>query len=314
MLVEIRQMRIATAVIPVPLAGQARGINLFRLVASLLFVLFAPLLARAQDGTISETEFWTRLRQSEGLVEASSAEAVRALWDGVAEVRLADGTTQPVDVTWLTAGLDDPAQRATALERTRALLAYHDRQQAGDSANASDDALNDVLNDPRFQYADAPIPEPPSDSPAWPDLGGLLQALFLIGGIGLLVLALIAAMRHLRVQEQPVVLADERDDPTTFSGAVDRASEKATAQDYRSAIRYLYLSALLLLDEKGLLRYDATLTNREHLRQLTDRPQLRDHLQWIITVFEDVWYGYLPIDEQHYQQFQQRIQQLTEGV
>jgi hypothetical protein len=41
--------------------------------------------------------------------------------------------------------------------------------------------------------------------------------------------------------------------------------------DYRTAVRYLYLSLLLLLEEHGLLRYDRPLTDREYLQASRSR-------------------------------------------
>jgi hypothetical protein len=118
------------------------------------------------------------------------------------------------------------------------------------------------------------------------------------------------------LQIQPAALDDgaSPDEPATSSGAVDRAAEFAAAHDYRSAIRYLYLSSLLLLDERGLIHYDSSLTNREHLRQVHNRPQLHDLLRGIVNVFEDVWYGYASVDEAFYQQYLQHIHQLWQFV
>ena len=92
------------------------------------------------------------------------------------------------------------------------------------------------------------------------------------------------------------------------------ASDRAANRDYRTAIRYLYLSSLLTLDERGLIRYDATLTNREHLRQIDDQPQLLTLLRPIVAAFEDVWYGYAPVDEALYQRYSQDIQKLQQFI
>ncbi len=90
------------------------------------------------------------------------------------------------------------------------------------------------------------------------------------------------------------------------------AVRSEASQDYRAAIRYLYLSSLLTLDERGLIRYDRTLTNREHLRQVADNQPLFDLLRPIVNVFDRVWYGFAPVDAALYQDFRQNVERLTQ--
>jgi hypothetical protein len=92
--------------------------------------------------------------------------------------------------------------------------------------------------------------------------------------------------------------------------ARERAAESEAASDYRNAVRYLYLSSLLMLDERGLIHYDRTLTNREHLRQVADRTQVAEALRPVVNTFDDVWYGFAPINETLYQQFRHDVEQL----
>jgi hypothetical protein len=94
------------------------------------------------------------------------------------------------------------------------------------------------------------------------------------------------------------------------------ASQKAQALsgsgDYRHALRYLYLSALLLLDERGLLRYNRAQTNREYLRQVRSRPELAGHLKEVVETFDRVWYGFQPIDEASYARYAEHVSALEE--
>lgn len=59
-------------------------------------------------------------------------------------------------------------------------------------------------------------------------------------------------------------------------------------------MRYLYLAALLRLDERGQLRYNRALTNREYLDRVQDNPHLQAALPPIVETFDRVWYGYAP--------------------
>lgn len=301
-------------------------------VTALLFVLaslwtgFA--FAQAQDSPISEDQFWARLQQSQRLLDdagGATALEVITLWQGVTQVQGGDRVT-PVEMGWLTEPLrsDDAETLKAVQEQIAALLAYHEQQEAGtsNSSSPSQAALDDVLRDPRFQYAEVtPTPLPPlPPTPDLPDLSapdlslGLSQFLLTVVGIVVVVFVLLYFARTLGIQGAALPGEGEDDEPATASGARDRASERAAAQDYRTAIRYLYLSCLLMLSERGLIHYDATLTNREHLRQVQAQPQLLKLLRPVVNAFEEVWYGYAPVDEAFYQQFLRHIEQLREFV
>jgi hypothetical protein len=75
-------------------------------------------------------------------------------------------------------------------------------------------------------------------------------------------------------------------------------------------VRYLYLSSLLLLEERDLIRYDRSQTNQEYLRSVAGRPELAVILQDVIDVFDRVWYGFQSLDSRAYAQYQARVEQL----
>ncbi len=94
---------------------------------------------------------------------------------------------------------------------------------------------------------------------------------------------------------------DEVAESSTESVATERAaltqSEKAAeSKNFREALRFLYLSAIFHLQERGMLTYDKSLTNLEYLRTLQAHAELQDVLRPAIQVFDDVWYGYKPCD------------------
>jgi len=69
-----------------------------------------------------------------------------------------------------------------------------------------------------------------------------------------------------------------------------------------------------MLDERGLIRYNPTLTNREHLQQIANKPQLVERLRPVVNTFERVWYGFAPVDEALYQEFRRNVESLERGV
>lgn len=92
--------------------------------------------------------------------------------------------------------------------------------------------------------------------------------------------------------------------------AIAQADSLNQIGDRRLAVRYLYLAALLRLDERGALRYDKALTNREYLWQLGGNLALRGRLEPIIETFDRVWYGQELIDELAYRAYAADVEQL----
>jgi len=98
----------------------------------------------------------------------------------------------------------------------------------------------------------------------------------------------------------------------TSEAAFERAQSLSRGGDYRAAVRFLYLSSLLLLDERGLLRYDRSKTNREYLRSVSSSPELQKPLSEVIEVFDDVWYGYHQVNEEAFKHYSDRVEELKE--
>jgi len=102
--------------------------------------------------------------------------------------------------------------------------------------------------------------------------------------------------------------------PLTATAARQQATELAQAGNYREAVRQLYLSALLSLEEHALIRYDRSLTNREVLAQVQKQQPVQSHLQPIVETFDNVWYGIHEPDQTTFSDYAQEIDELAETV
>ena len=98
----------------------------------------------------------------------------------------------------------------------------------------------------------------------------------------------------------------------TSESAFNKAQSLSRGGDYRSAVRYLYLSSLLLMDERGVLRYDRSKTNREYLRSVANSPELAKPLEEVIEVFDNVWYGYHSLEEESFKHYSDRVEELKD--
>jgi hypothetical protein len=137
-----------------------------------------------------------------------------------------------------------------------------------------------------------------------------------VGGT-LLVLAVLGALiynlwRMVAPHTALPVAGDQAGERLSARGALAQAGTLAAGGDYRAAIRYLYLSTLLLLDERRALRYDRSLTNREVLAQIASDEALVERLRPVVDEFDRVWYGFAPVDEAEYEEYRRQIGRVRE--
>ncbi len=295
------------------------GLRLRFLLVAVVALSGAGLL-RAQETPVDESVFWASLALTQTLLDRqgdpeAALSDIRALWQNVEAVRLSDGTVVRADMAWLGDAQADDLEAAR--QGVRALLNYR-AQQVRDPVDteAALAVLARVLDDPRFRYPDAtptPVDEPAIELPDTsvqlmsPQLGQLVLIALGVAAVGA------ALVYFMRVRPAAAEAAPDSDgDPTTSDAAGELATSSEAARDYRSAIRYLYLACLLLLDERGLIRYDPALTNREHLRQIAGQPQLLDLLRPVVHTFDHVWYGFAPVDATLYGDFRRRVERLQQ--
>ena len=144
-------------------------------------------------------------------------------------------------------------------------------------------------------------------------LGGLAETapvlfwLLLIICIG----ALIAVVILIVLQFRAVFTRSYRDRSASAQAAAQRrglaatyrreAEQRASAGDYTEAVRYLFLSLVYRLDERGRVSLHQAYTNREYLELLGDRLPVRDSLRIIVDTLDDHWYGLRPCDCSQYE-------------
>lgn len=145
--------------------------------------------------------------------------------------------------------------------------------------------------------------------------GRIITLLIVIAGVASIVILLFFIARRLKREVIPFVEPApnaEEVGPHTARRAMDHAQNLSEEGDYRQALRYLYLSTLLLLEERGFIRYDRTRTNLEYLQSVVDHPQLAARLREIIEIFERTWYGLHMPDAQTYAKFERQVHSLRE--
>lgn len=247
----------------------------------------------------------------------------------IREVALPDGTTVAIDNTWLQdelAHTEPDTQRIS--QRLGALLDA--LEQTGPYAPADATArLNEMLRRPPFlQEERAPSLLGMILDWLYPFIERFLGLfgrgsgnsasafgwLATIGGTIVIIALLIYVVLHLRrgLVNEARAAANDPEAHLTAHTASEQAAALARDGDYRTGVRYMYLSALLWLDERDVLRYDRALTNREYLEHLRDNNELRSRLLPIVETFDRVWYGYAQLDAQSFEAYRQQVEALRQ--
>jgi hypothetical protein len=84
-------------------------------------------------------------------------------------------------------------------------------------------------------------------------------------------------------------------------------------ENFRLAIRYLYLQTLNRLSERNWLNLSPDKTNYQYVRELA-KPQLRNGFSRITLHYEYAWYGDFRIDENVYKQVKSDFDQFNQSV
>jgi hypothetical protein len=279
--------------------------------------------ANAGDGIVSQEAYRQSIALALELVEKDEPRLASDLLEALTAVELPGGEVMPVDHGWFIAALraGEPDLEAVSV-RLSTLLGELESWPPGTVAPDAFEQLAAVLSRPEFQPRQEPDLNPLfewladlldflPDLPSLPWLGNLL----VIAGLALLVgiVAYIAAGLWGTFAAQAEVEAEGGGgEPLTAGQALSRSRERALAGDYRTAVRLLYLSTLLLLEERKLLRYDRTLTNREYLRQVADQPSLGEALRPVVDTFDEVWYGQVEPDAGGYEAYARQVDRVRE--
>jgi len=313
------------------------------LVLSLLLCVAAGFgNVQAQDNPLIIDAYWQEMEEMHSLVQALAEDDVTESmslrqwadrWAGVDQVALQDGTLVAVDHSYLVALL-----RADPIDLAR-LDALLERLLAADPITAPEafdarhaDALANILARPEFQWEPSPwqqlldqmrqrireflrrlFPERESSGTLTVPLPELSSFLVVVGGM-ILFFVLFSVLQDLNgvfVSEAELATRADLDDANlTANTALKKAHKLSAGGDYRSAMRYLYLSTLLLLDERDILRYDRTLTNREYVKHLRRFPRLARTFQDVVSVFDRVWYGNQTLSASDFEEYAGKVEDL----
>lgn len=85
-----------------------------------------------------------------------------------------------------------------------------------------------------------------------------------------------------------------------------RIEEATSAQDFRLAIRWLYLKQLFFLNEKALISWQPYKTNMDYMNELS-KSEFKTAFKEISKVYEYVWYGEYSINQSNFTSLEQQF-------
>ncbi len=310
------------------------------ILSAVLAILLSLSLSRPAHGRTLDLSAYRQVIQTAlNNLQRDPGEAPQIASDlrSIFQVTLPDGSTVEPDLAAIVSALEArPAQTIDAATGLSSILTQLDRAQAVNArldrpGNAAA-SLQDILARSEF-HQQSQTDQISITSWVRHELGRLLGPIFaplgrliadLLGGfvppravweIGLAIIGLIAivlivlgAIRGIRRGFGPTIarFAALQDSPRLSAFELRNEAESlAGANSYRMAIRTLYLAALIRLEERGALRFERSLTNREVLKTAaaSGGPALSDRLAPLVERFDRYWYGADACTEQDYREF-----------
>ncbi|MGB8644950.1 MAG: DUF4129 domain-containing protein [Anaerolineae bacterium] len=296
--------------------------------AALFWLTSAP-LAHAQS-PVALADYISRVDQAIDLVTRAGAqpanarqpllEQAAALLEGVHTVQLDNGVQMSVDNAGLAQALRSSQDAVDpALARLKALR--NSLSTLPTVASAADRArVRDLLNRAPFKdsqdpfwawlqqqindYLDRLTQSVAKGIYDWRDLVAIAGLLLVIG----VIVFLIWNFRKNAAPEARLPDEENAAAAQTSQAALSRAQQFASAGDYRAAMRELYLATLLLLDERGRIRFDSALTNREYLQAAAREPALAAALTPVVEAFDRTWYGFERVTPDDFLVYQARVE------
>ena len=299
------------------------------LAALLLLALLPPRAARAQGDAYQAAlrEARVAVREARGSEGAAREEAVGRALEELSQAEEAPGAGRPY-LSYIERALRaSPPQLEKADDYLLDLLSALRAERTREPGEREERALQEVLRDPRF------APEPPPNwlerlgrrvwdwlTRLWPDTAprtgsvpsreglSVSEWLLVLLCAALVALAAVFVARGARRRGRREGEAAGHDAPLTPASALDVAAAHARRGEYRAAVRARFVALLLELHEGGRLRYSPSLTNREHLARIGLGTPLAEELRPVVRVFDDVWYGNVPLSTEEYALFERQVE------
>lgn len=144
----------------------------------------------------------------------------------------------------------------------------------------------------------------------------IIRLVILLLLIGVIVLILYIIIKNLRNSKEikyseDLMLLNTIKDPEFLLGKVN---EYLKAGDYNQALRYLYMSVLISLNNLDVIKINKSKTNKQYLMEInSERPQIYNLMAQFTQDFNVFWYGNKRIEKSHFNTWFSKYNALCKG-
>jgi len=132
---------------------------------------------------------------------------------------------------------------------------------------------------------------------------GDITKIFLYAGIAILVLVILftvfSSVKLEKKIEDPDTLDLEDIEDIETIDAKSGLELALEAENYREAVRMLFIQLLQVLVVEDSIKWKPKKTNRDYLREMMDHPRV-NHFRNLVLAYEQVWYGEHDIDKEFF--------------
>lgn len=298
----------------------------------------------AAAGVITVEEYWLEIEDTLAAVQElqrisldsdqDALENKAVFWESVTQVALPGNDFVTIDASFLVQLLREEPPNLEFIEAH--LIMQLDAQQnarEGSDSSGAEEILASILAGEEFQWEAAEESQfsqfikrfwakidefldglfPERTTTITVDLTALFYLVSVVA-LGIIFSYVFSQMIGSLIPDAELVGSGEEAERITSELAYTRAQESSQTGDNRTAIRFLYLSALLFLEERQVLYYDRTKTNREYMQNVASYPELSEAFIQVVQTFDEAWYGFQEIDEETFRLYQYHVDQLRDNA
>lgn len=133
-------------------------------------------------------------------------------------------------------------------------------------------------------------------------VGSIMQMLIYAGIVALIGVVIYLVFSNIKL-EKPIPEANDLNledvENIESIGAQDGLRSALDAENYREAVRMLFIQLLQILVKEESIKWRPEKTNRDYLREMRSHDKV-SHFRNLVMVYEQVWYGEEQIDKQFF--------------
>jgi len=167
---------------------------------------------------------------------------------------------------------------------------------------------------PKKERPKPTTPSPGIDTGFLGNIAQVLAILVTLLAIGYGIYRMMQEPRNRRIARDGAEITEENLEAYLHETDLERFRREAlTRGDFPQALRIYYLQVIKSLSESGAILWSKEKTNRDYLREMQNNPLRRD-FQHVTSIFEQIWYGNLPLDSAGFSRLEPAFQTLLKQI